>query len=278
MLEYTFRFRTRLPRVAALVEDLLCSFRIPPVAGSPTYDVVDDHQPWSRYAAYLEGQSVREYDSLEPVLDYLFWHINREAITSVTKCVVVHAAAASWEEDGVLMPAPMDSGKSTLVAGLTAAGFSYLSDEAAPLDPATGRLHPYPKPIWLERGSVEALPGLLNALSSKWGRRLGDRYHVRPEELSPVSTGSQCRVGYVIVPSYEAGSPTSLEPMSRAQGLLSLTQSCFNFGRFGKTGLALLSDVVTGARCYRLRMGDLESAVRAVADLVDHRTITASRR
>lgn len=268
VLDFGFHLRTRLVWVADLVGELLAPFRANPGAGAPSYEIVDDHQPWSRFAAYLDRRPIREYDSLEPVIDYLFWHINREAIASVTGRLVVHAAGASLGEQGVLMPAPTGSGKSTLVAGLTAAGFSYLTDEAAPLALTTGLLHPYPKPIWLAPESVKAFPGLLQTLALGWGRQHGDRYHVRPEELSPVATGNPCRVGYVIVPRYEAGSPTQLEPMSKAQTILALAQSCFNLSSFGGAGLSLLAEVVGNARCYRLKMGDLGSAVRAVAWVV----------
>jgi hypothetical protein len=267
-LDFRFDLCTRLESVARTAAELLAPFRTAPAAGAPAYEIVDDHQPWARFAAYFEGRPVREHDSLEPVLDYLFWHINREAIDSVTSRLAVHAAAASLGERGVLMPAPMGSGKSTLVAGLVRAGFSYLTDEAACFDPTTGLLHPYPKPIWLAPASVEAFPGLLEKLASDRRPRLGSRYQVRPEQLSEAPTGGPCRVGCVIAPSYEAGSRTRLEPMSKAEAVLTVAQSCFNLRGFGGAGLTLLADMVKNADCYRLRMRDVSSAVQAVTEVV----------
>jgi hypothetical protein len=56
--------------------------------------------------------------------------------------------------------------------------------------------------------------------------------------------------------------------MSRAEALLLLAENSFNFKRFGSAGLGVLRGVVSGADCYRLRIADLESAVRAISDLV----------
>jgi hypothetical protein len=36
----------------------------------------------------------------------------------------------------------------------------------------------------------------------------------------------------------------------------------------GERGIRVLADVVRGAQCYRLAMGDLEAAVVAVSDVV----------
>ncbi len=167
-----------------------------------------------------------------------------------------------------MLPAQPGSGKTTLAAGLTHAGFAYLSDEAAPIDLRTRELVPYPRPLTMKPGTVAIIPGLTRRLASVLGDYEGPQYHVRPDDLRQGALGGPCRVGYVIAPRYEPEEPTSLEPMTRGEALVLLAENSFNFDRHGTRGLEVLRELVAGADCYRLRMGDLESAVRAITDVV----------
>jgi hypothetical protein len=56
----------------------------------------------------------------------------------------IHAGAACHDGRALLFSAGSGQGKSTLVAELLARGWTYLSDEIAPVDPMTGRVFPFP--------------------------------------------------------------------------------------------------------------------------------------
>jgi hypothetical protein len=192
----------------------------------------------------------------------LLWDVNTEAIARCRR-LALHAAAASWHGHGIVMPAPPDSGKTTLVAGLVTAGCDYLTDEAAIIDPATGRLHPYPRSLWIEPASLAVIPGLDGRLRT--GREfVGSWYHTSPDDLRPGSIGEPCAVRLVAFPIYVEGAATELTPMTRSEALAHLIANSFNFERFGGRGLGILRDVVAGADCYRLSMGDLDAAVAAI--------------
>jgi hypothetical protein len=199
-------------------------------------------------------------------IDYLLWRASTETIERASGFLVLHAGAVSFGRKGVVLPAPPDSGKTTLTAGLTRAGFRYLSDEAAFLELGTGRLHPFPRALWMDRETLDILPGVREILPA-FVRGPRDAYHVDPSELRPRSIGSPCRVRFVIAPTYAPGR-TSLEPMSRAETLVALARNSFNAERVGLRGIRLLGDVVRRAECFRLVMGDLDSAVEAVSGLV----------
>jgi hypothetical protein len=119
----------------------------------------------------------------------------------------------------------------------------------------------------MHRASVHLLPGLADVVEATHpGPR--DRYHVAPDLLRAGAIGRPCRIDFVITPKYSHGAATELEPLSRATGAYLLAENAVNLKSFGGTGLAILSRVLEGARCYRLHMGDLHAAVRLVDELV----------
>jgi hypothetical protein len=169
---------------------------------------------------------------------------------------------------GIALPAPPDHGKSTLVAGLVRAGFAFLSDEAAAIDPSDGKVHPFPRPVMLSDASLATLPvstGVPSAsatVSTPQGRRLG------LDDLRPDALGVPVPVGLVVAPTYRPRCVTELEPWSRADALELLVEQSFNLEAFGAAGVQLLGDVIRGADCYRLNVGDLAAAVVAMRSLM----------
>jgi hypothetical protein len=271
-LEYSFRIRTALPRVAALVDDLLSPFRADDVNGSPTYTLIQ-READGLFAVWLNGQRIRKTATAGGVVHFLLWQVHKEAVASVTEVLALHAGAVAWGQSGVVLPGTTGSGKTTLVTGLLGAGFSYLSDEAALIDPQSGRLHPFPKSLTLRPGSLELMPELTERLAPElaWTTRL--RYDLSADAVRTNVLGAPCIVRYVIIPRYVRGSHSRLAPISRAETLINLSQNAFNLDLFGRTGVELLADVVRGAECFQMQVGDLESAVNAVKTLVaaDHR-------
>ena len=64
----------------------------------------------------------------------------------------------------------------------------------------------------------------------------------------------------IVFPHYDQVAPPEIKAISRAEAVFQLTQVAFNFSKFRTRGLDLLADVVSRARCYRLRNGDLTHA------------------
>jgi hypothetical protein len=172
-----------------------------------------------------------------------------------------------WRGAGILLPAPPDSGKTTLTAALTAAGFSYFSDEAALIDPATRRLIPFPRALWLEPGSVRAIDRFLSRRAASPIARNGT-VHVSPRDLHRGRIARPAPVRHVVFPRYAPGAATALEPVSRARGLIDLGRNAFNLDAFGARGVDVLADVVRDADVHRIVVDDLGAAVGAISDLV----------
>jgi hypothetical protein len=262
---YTFRVRTPLVDVARRLDELLEPFAHSDANGVPTFDLrpyTDGH-----VRVYLDGALVLRSNSPAAAFDYVLWRVSNESIERATNFLVLHAGAVAWRRRGIVLPAPPDSGKTTLTGGLVRAGYRYLTDEAAFVDRTTGLLRPFPRPLWMELGTLDLMPGIHDRLPP-FLRAPRVSYHVAPTDLRPRSIGSPCKIRFVVAPAYVNGARTSVEPMSRAEAVFLLARNAFNAASLGRSSVELLTKIVTGARCVRLRMGDLPSAVEAVSNLV----------
>jgi hypothetical protein len=193
------------------------------------------------------------------VARYLIWHVNRLAVASVPDRVVVHAGCVQRDGATVLLPASMDSGKSTLTASLVSRGWDYLSDEAVALDPISGDLLPYPRSITLDRGSWTVLPSLEPADPELASGELLGSWHVSPLTIRADSIGRPAPVDVVVFPRYDPDASTSLDPMRPVDALSSLLAHTFDFGGLGQLGLDRLR-ALADSPAYRLVVNDLDRA------------------
>ena len=118
------------------------------------------------YQLELDGDMLIHSSDQRDVLNHFAWHVNSHAMQAATDRLVIHSGAAVSPRGGaVLLPGPSGSGKTGLVAGLVRAGFGYLSDEAAGIDPETGLecLH--------IRSHSRSSRGCSTASAPRWTRR-----------------------------------------------------------------------------------------------------------
>ena len=267
VLGYGFRIRTELASVARALDRALTQFRAPAGSGEATYSV-GRRPPKGVYVAH-GSSTFAETEEPAVAVDYVLWHINAEVIRRTDEFLMIHAGAVAWKGGALLMPARMNRGKTTLTAGLIRAGFTYLTDEAALIEPATGMVHPYPKALTLESGALEALRIDPPVLARGRGEPSTFRHHFLPGDLRRGAVaGSPQPVGYVIAPVYAPREPTSVVPISRAEAVHILAQRAFNLDLLGARGLSALVLALRSAQCYRMRVGDLDSAVGAVREVV----------
>ena len=103
-----------------------------------------------------DGVVLVERPTPSATLETLIWVVNRHVIDGSHHPLILHAAAAAKNGAVVALPAPMESGKTTLVTGLLDRGWAYLTDEAAAIHP-DGTVEGYRKPLSIDRGSWEIL-------------------------------------------------------------------------------------------------------------------------
>jgi len=239
-----------------------------------TYDLIDlvrggvDHPPSARFVLLRDGRVLYGSAHGDDLVDYADWHAASVALTAVSTYAVFHSAVLDDRGRGLLLPAASGSGKTTLTAALVRAGFGYLSDEAALVDPATRRVHAYPKPLSVKRPLATAR---LLALPDDVARE-APREPERVWHLDAALLASDCRrevteVGVIIFPRYEPDGRTALQALGRSEAALRLLRCGVNDGARPPRGVALAAALAAGAACYQLVVNDLAAAVALVADV-----------
>lgn len=223
----------------------------------------------NRYALYFGRERLALTPSGSFVVATLLWHVNRRAIESGDDFVLVHAGAVEWDGRAALFPAAMDSGKTTLVAGLVRAGARYLTDEAAAIDPHTLDVHPFPKSLTVGVGSWEALADLTPTVDPEVTRRyLLTEWHIDARTIRPDAMAPATPAAFVIAPRYERGAVTTLLPMTRAEAVMEMGQNSFNLSSHGRQGVEALAMVARRSTCHRLVVGDLDVACARLRDVL----------
>jgi hypothetical protein len=217
------------------------------------------------YRVTFDGESVLEDTERSSVVNRLVQRLNALA-TASPGFVCAHASGVARDGVAYVFPAHMESGKTTLAAGLVRAGFDYLTDEAVAFDPATSLIEPYPKPLSIDRGSWPLFPEGAPDPELEHGKA-PDQWQVPVARLRAGAVGSPCRARFVVFPSYREGATTELVPMTRGHALVELAKNTFAFNEQGRVALDALADVVRGAECARMSVGSLDDAVACIEGL-----------
>jgi hypothetical protein len=267
-LAHDFRVVTESRAVHRYVESVLSGF--------PEADAVDAEYRLRRvrrseagskmFEVALDGDTVASDASLGTLVGSFVHALNRRAISS-DYAIMCHAGGVELDGVGFVFPAHMESGKTTLTAGLVRAGFDYLTDEAVSFEPTTGLIEPFPKPLSIDQGSQflfreltpEPAPGDDRAPDLQW--------QVPPDAIRAGAVGRPCAARFIVFPRYEADAPTELETLSRATTLMELATNTFEFRDHARRSLEVLARVVEGAQGFRLTIGDLHEACAVIADL-----------
>jgi hypothetical protein len=215
------------------------------------------------------GAVTRDADTLvvsprpASLLGRLVWAINQQVINGSSDRLLLHAGAVDLDGVGVLIPAAMESGKTTLVTGLLDRGFGYLTDEAASVT-AELVLEGYPKPLSIDQGSWEILAHHRPAVGLELVPYLKDQWQVPAQDISRVISGS--RLGLIVFRGYVEGAETRLERLTPASALGLAIESTFVTDRphLSEQRLKDLAVIAERIPAYELVGGDLDEACQAV--------------
>ena len=264
-LRHDFRVVTNAAEVRDWLDTVLVDLRRPATAHG-CYTVLDlgEEHVGDRYVLGFDGETVARSGWLARILNLLLWHVNTEAAArSSGELVLLHAAAAARDGAAVVLPAPMEHGKTTTVAGLVRSGWQYLTDEMVAIDPASLRLVAYPRPMSVDRGSWEVLADLC----PPHAERVTGQWQVPASSIRVGAVASGAQPVAVVSPQFRAGGETRIHRVSPGQLVLDLVDSAFAFREDPLRNLRTLADLACRVPGYRLTVGRLDHAV-ALIDLV----------
>ncbi|MGN6759421.1 MAG: hypothetical protein ACTHMJ_23885 [Thermomicrobiales bacterium] len=185
--------------------------------------------------------------------------------------LLFHAGALAWQDQGLLLPAASGSGKTTLVGALLAAGWRVGGDEVGAVERRSGRLVAFPRSLNVNAGGRAVLAPLLPELATAvpWPLGAEQIWPLRPADDAWLTSAVPVR--HIVFPQYTPGEPSTLRLLSRAEALARLLPLAHNARQLGGAGIDECIQLVRGADCYRLTIGDLTNAVTLLQRLVESR-------
>ena len=226
------------------------------------------------YRLSRADRGLRVFRAPRDAVAHLEYLVNAAAARALARNLLVHAGVVATGRRGILLPGASGQGKSTLVAALCLAGFTYFSDELAVLDGESLSLLPFLKAICLKdggwqmlAGSFEAPPPLLGAV-----RVDGEAVRYLPAP-NPCSPDGRAEVRHVVVPVRQPGAAVALALCSPARALAELARHSLNLPRHGRRGVESLAGLVERASCFTLTYDDLRGAVGVISDLAGQRRL-----
>jgi len=268
-LEFDFAVRTADAGLGRYLDRIFGSLAVP---GSPAhlYSLVDpDHAPFKLPRLFLDSEEIFAANEFPWVVEHLLWHINRQVVERSSSYLLLHSSAVERDGSALLFPASMESGKTTLAAGMVRAGLRYVTDEAVAIAPATGVVHPFPKALAVDPGSWSTLADFRPPVDAGLEWLTASQWQVSPAAIRSDAVAGPCRPVLIASPRYVAGARTELLPLGRADAVVMLIENAFNFSVHGGRGLELLANMARACACFRLTIGDLDEACLLLLGALD---------
>ena len=194
--------------------------------------------------ALVDGDRVVSSTDLDRLMQSLTQAVTTSLIAARTgRFLMFHAGGVSLPDGrSLVMVAPGGTGKTTLTRRLAGAAgpgpdaLGYLSDETVGLDPASGVIHPYPKPL---------------SLRPRDGR--GPKLETSPDALGLGVAPAVPRLAQLVLlrrPRDHAG-PPRLTPLPTLDAIVALTPETSALGRLQRP-LHTFEDVLLGLPPVRL--------------------------
>ncbi|MGH2787988.1 MAG: hypothetical protein ACRDJV_08765 [Actinomycetota bacterium] len=156
----------------------------------------------------------------------------QKALADARHLLGVHAAVVAQGEDGLVLAGASRAGKTTLALELIARGWKLVSDDVAVLDPASGRLLPFLKPVSIKDAAAFRTYRALWSVPAWMGEPQGP--FLVPATAFPVSDHKPHRPRWLAFVELVPNSPNRLEGVSAAKAAVLLGR---HLGRLDPTVL-----------------------------------------
>ncbi len=195
------------------------------------------------------------------------WGCNWMIGQRLNDLLLLHAGAVERDGLALLLPAMPGSGKSTLTAALSLRGWRLLSDEFGAFNPDSGTFRALLKPVALKNQSIEVIRTF--APNAVFGpefpnTRKGTVAHLAAEPDAVERRHESARPGAVVLPKWQAGSPTRWEPLTENVLFGALAFNAFNYSVLGATGFRSVVRLVRQCPGWQLVYSDLDDALATI--------------
>jgi HprK-related kinase A len=178
--------------------------------------------------------------------------------------------ASSVEKDGkvLIMTGESGSGKSTLSALLASRGWRFMGDEFALIDPISGDVYPFPRPVSLKNEAISVMRALLP--STRFGpvqlaTAKGDICHLIPDSAAIAAMNDPAPPALILFPGF--GLPHAIRPVGTSEAFVRLTQASTNYTALGEAGFDALTRLVTRVPACAIDYPDTDTALALVEEL-----------
>lgn len=224
---------------------------------------------WVRPQVSLLSDGQRPFDPFpaDSPLPLFEWGCNWLIGQRLNDLLLLHAGAVERDGLALVLPALPGSGKSTLTAALSQRGWRLLSDEFGAFDPGSGTFRAMLKPVALKNQSIGVIRRF--APEAVFGpefpkTRKGTVAHLAALPDAVTRRHESARPGAFVLPKWEAGSPTRLEPLPEQRLFPALAFNAFNYAVLGAISFQAVVDLARQCPAWQLVYSDLDEALAAI--------------
>jgi HprK-related kinase A len=179
--------------------------------------------------------------------------------------LLLHAATVAKGDRAIILTGESGSGKSTMSAVLMSEGWRFMGDEFALLDPETGMLHPFPRPVSLKNKAMDVLSERMKP--DRFGPLMrdtpkGDLRHLIPDPASIAAMNEVARPIAVIFPRF--GEAKATRPVGQGEVFVRLTQASTNYTALAERGFTALSRLVSTVPATAIDYPDTKTGIALV--------------
>jgi HprK-related kinase A len=246
-----------------------------PKDGVPDFTVrLEPERPWRRWLR--PSIAVRGDYTLPDAAPLAHAHgllaaelaMNLQMALGQRRYLLLHASTVERDGRALLMTGESGAGKSTLAALLGERGWRFMGDEFALLDPATGRVHAFPRAVSLKNAAIDVVAGEVSAHRLGpvlAGTPKGTIRHLRPPADAIARMDEPATPALLLFPRF--GFASALRGVGAAEVFVRLTQASTNYVAMGEDGYNALRSLVETVPACAIDYPDTVAAIDLVERL-----------
>ena len=187
--------------------------------------------------------------------------MNLQMALGERRFLLLHAASVARGDRAMILTGESGAGKSTLSAMLGESGWRFFGDEFALLEPGSGLLHPFPRPVSLKNEAIAVMQALVPA--DRFGAAMEDTpkgriRHMRPKAEALARMDEPARPALILFPRF--GHERDVRPVGSAEAFMRLTQASTNYVALGERGFDALTGLVQSCPAVAIDYPDAATA------------------